>query len=36
MLQTTEGALNEVYTVLQRIRELAMQASNTTLSSSDR
>lgn len=36
MLQTTEGALNEVHTVLQRIRELAVQASNTTLSSSDR
>lgn len=36
MLQTTEGALNEVHAVLQRIRELAVQASNTTLSSSDR
>ncbi|MGE3855634.1 MAG: flagellin [Dehalococcoidia bacterium] len=36
MLQTTEGALNEVHSILQRIRELAVQAGNTTLSSSDR
>ncbi len=36
MLQTTEGSLNEVHNVLQRIRELCVQASNTTLSASDR
>ncbi len=36
MLQTTEGALNEVHNVLQRIRELCVQAGNTTLSVSDR
>ena len=36
MLQTTEGALNEVHSILQRIRELSVQAGNTTLSSSDR
>ena len=36
MLQTTEGALNEVHAILQRVRELAVQAGNTTLSSSDR
>ncbi|MEX2446420.1 MAG: flagellin [Dehalococcoidia bacterium] len=36
MLQTAEGALNEVHSILQRIRELAVQAGNTTLSSSDR
>lgn len=36
MLQTTEGALNEVHSILQRVRELCVQAGNTTLSSSDR
>ena len=36
MLQTTEGALNEVHSILQRIRELSVQGGNTTLSSSDR
>ena len=36
MVQTAEGALNEVHGILQRVRELAVQASNTTLSSSDR
>lgn len=36
MLQTAEGALGEVHNILQRIRELAIQAGNTTLSSSDR
>ncbi|MFA7249298.1 MAG: flagellin [Dehalococcoidia bacterium] len=36
MLQTTEGALNEVHSILQRVRELSVQAGNTTLSSSDR
>ncbi|MGE3856005.1 MAG: flagellin [Dehalococcoidia bacterium] len=36
MVQTAEGALNEVHNILQRVRELSVQASNTTLSSSDR
>ena len=36
MLQTTKGALNEVHAILQRIRARAVQAGNTTLSSSDR
>ena len=36
MLQTAEGALGEVHGILQRVRELAIQAGNTTLSSSDR
>jgi flagellin len=35
MVQTAEGALNEVHSMLQRIRELAVEASNSTLSSSD-
>src|ERR671936_55866 len=29
MLQTAEGALNEVHSILQRMRDLAVQASNT-------
>ncbi|WP_387691062.1 FliC/FljB family flagellin [Photorhabdus sp. RM71S] len=33
--QTTEGALNEINTNLQRIRELAVQAKNETNSASD-
>jgi len=36
MAQTAEGALGEVHNVLGRMRELAMQASNGSLSSSDR
>ena len=36
MLQTTEGGLSEVQNILQRIRELCVQAGNTTLSASDR
>ena len=36
MLQTAEGALGEVHGILQRVRELAIQSGNTTLSSSDR
>ena len=36
MLQTGEGALNEVHNILGRVRELAVQAGNTTLSASDR
>jgi len=35
MVQTAEGALNEVHTMLQRIRELAVEASNSTLGPSD-
>lgn len=36
MIQTAEGALIEVTSMLQRMRELAVQASNGTLSSTDR
>ncbi len=36
MLQTAEGALDEVHSILQRLRELTVQAGNSTLSSSDR
>lgn len=36
MIQTAEGALNEVHSILQRIRELAVQATNDTLTSDDR
>lgn len=36
MVQTAEGALDEVTTNLQRIRELAVQSANATNSSSDR
>lgn len=36
MLQTAEGGLNETHSILQRIRELAIQAANDTLSQSDR
>jgi flagellin len=35
MVQTAEGALNEMHSILQRIRELAVQWSNGTLSTSD-
>ncbi|MFN0071013.1 MAG: flagellin, partial [Chloroflexota bacterium] len=35
MLQTAEGALTEVHDMLQRMRELSIQASNDTLSSQD-
>ncbi len=35
MVQTAEGALTEVHSMLQRVRELAVQASNSTLSSAD-
>jgi flagellin len=35
MVQTAEGALNEVHAMLQRIRELAVEAANSTLSSED-
>ena len=36
MTQTAEGALGEMENILQRIRELAVQAGNSTLSQSDR
>ena len=36
MTQTAEGALGEVENILQRIRELSVQASNSTLDASDR
>src|ERR671934_1821419 len=36
MIQTGEGALNEVHSILQRMRELTVQAGNDTLSSADR
>jgi len=35
LVQTAEGALNEMHSILQRIRELAVQWSNGTLSTSD-
>ncbi len=36
LLQTAEGALKEVHGILQRMRELAVQASNETLTATDR
>ena len=36
MTQTAEGALGEVESILQRMRELAVQAGNNTLNASDR
>ena len=36
LVQTAEGALNEVHSMLQRIRELSVQYKNGSLSSSDR
>ncbi|MDD4438163.1 MAG: flagellin [Tissierellia bacterium] len=36
MIQTAEGALNETHSILQRMRELSVQASNDTLTSQDR
>ena len=35
LVQTAEGALNEMHAILQRIRELAVQWSNGTLSTAD-
>jgi flagellin len=35
MVQTAEGALAEVHSMLNRIRELAVEAANSTLSSTD-
>ena len=36
LIQTAEGALNETHSILQRMRELAVQAANDTLTSTDR
>lgn len=36
LIQTTEGALNEVHSILQRMRELAVQAANDTNVADDR
>jgi flagellin len=36
LVQTAEGALNEVHSMLQRVRELAVQFKNGTLSTNDR
>ncbi|MBQ9404098.1 MAG: flagellin, partial [Synergistaceae bacterium] len=36
MLQTAEAAMNQVNSMLQRMRELSLQASNDTLTSQDR
>jgi len=35
LVQTAEGALNEVHSMLQRVRDLAVQYNNGTLASSD-
>ena len=36
LIQTGEGALNEVHSILQRMRELSVQAANGTLEDDDR
>ena len=36
LIQTAEGALSEIHSVLQRMRELTVQASNDTNVSADR
>lgn len=36
LIQTAEGALNETHSVLQRMRELAVQAASDTLTDTDR
>ncbi|WP_338752741.1 flagellin [Bacillus sp. FJAT-52991] len=36
LIQTAEGGLNETHDILQRMRELAVQAANDTLSEADR
>jgi flagellin len=36
LLQTAEGAMNETHGILQRVRELAVQAASDTLTNSDR
>jgi flagellin len=35
MVQTAEGALGEIHSMLQRIRELAVEAGNSTISTAD-
>jgi len=36
LVQTAEGALNEVHSIIQRVRELAVQFSNGTMSTADK
>ena len=36
LIQTAEGGLNEIHNILQRMRELAVQAANDTLTTTDR
>jgi flagellin len=36
MIQTAEGGLNETHSILQRMRELAVQSANDTLTNTDR
>ena len=36
LIQTVEGSLNEVYNILTRMRELAVQGANDTYSATDR
>jgi len=36
LIQTAEGALNETHSILQRMRELAVQAANDTYTTTDR
>ena len=36
LIQTAEGALNETHSILQRMRELAVQSANDTLTNPDR
>lgn len=36
LIQTAEGALNETHSILQRMRELAVQAANDTYTTADR
>lgn len=36
LIQTAEGSLNETHSILQRVRELAVQAANDTLTSDER
>src|SRR4051794_40196114 len=36
MIQTAEGGLNETHSILQRMRELAVQGANDTLTDTDR
>ena len=36
LINTAEGAMNEIHSILQRMRELAVQSSNGTLTTTDR